>query len=351
MATPSQDQGHPQSEQSWWPSARAVAGALKVWLVCLSSIAAVAIASLIISIIQFQGRLSSARAQNSAITLESIQIFSNYQNEIYVRYKRLGQLQDDLAKSLEKYSAHVASINARVVIACQNPLQKTTASATDDDCIRHFYTAINSRTTSLDSALPDLVKKSIEKAKLDEINVAVRGGLYEVQERVSQLQQQLQANCQVLMRYVGYRADQASEFAVPPALRMTVSVTCSFGVNSSPPAPLQEASHKTSEGDDLTLSGQDKISFRGVDRILVSELIFNYRFYDALSSRMRHLIVAPTEFISIVLVIVCGMLGSFLFHTYAIVFIKRDTRIPFSRADPFALDTGSDVRLGRLYII
>jgi hypothetical protein len=60
----------------------------------------------------------------------------------------------------------------------------------------------------------------------------------------------------------------------------------------------------------------------------MAELIFNYQFYDTLFSKLDPLIDSPTEFITIALVIICGMLGSFLFHTYSMFSAKSRYEYP-----------------------
>jgi hypothetical protein len=68
----------------------------------------------------------------------------------------------------------------------------------------------------------------------------------------------------------------------------------------------------------------------GVSDSLLSELVFYYKFYDGLASKVvgpgfRQIVLSPPEFIVILLVISTGILGSFLFHSYT-MFLAGDAR-------------------------
>ncbi len=79
---------------------------VKVLLVTVGSIAAVVFASLIISIVQFQTRLSEARTQNGNITLESVQLIRDHQERVTQLYEQMRKRADDLAWQRSAYQSN-----------------------------------------------------------------------------------------------------------------------------------------------------------------------------------------------------------------------------------------------------
>lgn len=287
---------------------------LKVWLVCVSSILAVAAASVIIIIIQFQGRLAAAGVQNAAITSETVHLLAEYQKAIYSKYIKLSPLIEQFTKSSITYSTVVTQINALVISACQKPSD----GKSDDECMSHLYMAVNTRSTSIDVMAPRLQNKSA----IEEIKLIIGGNLNSVQDEYLHLKNELQATCQILQQYIG---PKTTAVAVPPALKMIVHAPCN---NGSLATFAAESAQKPPEEEKVGSGLGDVLGFRASDNTLVSELIFNYRFYDALFFRLGPLLDAPTEFITIMLVIICGMLGSFLFHTYSMFSAKTADEYP-----------------------
>jgi hypothetical protein len=170
-------------------------------------------------------------------------------------------------------------------------------------------------------------------------NVVTGGQLFELQTKYHTLQKLVQSQCESLTLYVSDRLASSSLLAVSPELRSTISVQCYLGglVSSATGAPQIQtpAVTQNSAQQDVRQPEQTRNETQGVNRLLLSELVFYYKFYDGLSGyfgpSFRPFILAPPEFITIILVISTGILGSFLFHTYS-MFSKGPTAAfpPFS---------------------
>jgi hypothetical protein len=329
---------------------------LKVCLVSLGSIFAVVFASLVISIMQFQSRLSEARTQNSNVTFESVQLIAEYQTHVSDLYIKMRDESESLTSLRAKYLSYVNSTFEQVSFLCNaiNPPRAV-------ECLSRLTALINSDSDQIESAWaefkPDtfdpkqeiIVKDSASNLK----KLITSGVLHQTQINYYSTQQQVQSECQSLTQFVSIQPSSSSLLAVSPELRMTIVVQCnssgslgSPGVSSSAtPAALFPLSQERSSGESQpAMNGQQRdgslrdntfqpeqtqTQTQGVNRLLLSELVFYYKFYDWLTSLfgypVHQLILAPPEFIVIILVIATGILGSFLFHTYS-MFLASSTK-------------------------
>ncbi len=94
----------------------------------------------------------------------------------------------------------------------------------------------------------------------------------------------------------------------------------------------RERGHPTRDSPTDSQGRQNSTDISGVNKILLSELVFYYKFYDWLTSlagaNLRQIILSPPEFIVIMLVIATGILGSFMFHTYTMFLAKNTSEYP-----------------------
>jgi hypothetical protein len=366
-----------------------LAAAGKVVLVTLGSIVAVLFASLIISIIQFQARLSEARTQSGSITLESIQLLSDYQDHLTRGYREVRQRAERLPDLQIKYTAQLDSTSKFASSACR-VLDPEQAS----DCIVRFLELIGANHVGL--VLAKYAREASEepgiKALADQLKeLAKNSKLHEFQRDYQTTQQQIEAGCQNLLQLTSARPEQMSLLGVSPELRMTIRFQCNNWTTAevkeeqsatipAPPrtqaqeqsstpsgqqaevapalqkastdaqqqsvaAALQQVGPRTfmladqeqsstqpsaptgsqapggdsSSRDAAPGAKNQRLDVSGVNRILLSELVFHYRFYSWLTSdlgTLREIILSPPEFITILLVIATGILGSFMFHSY-----------------------------------
>jgi hypothetical protein len=319
-----------------------IADAFKVLFVTFGSIVAVVFASLIISIIQFQSRLSEARTQNSSITFESIQLIAEYQGNISKLYTSMREGSEKLLPLRADYLDRVNRTTQQVISLC-NALDPSKF----DDCYARITGLINSNNSQLDATIsdfklanPDTKRAAFVQTSTEDLkNVVTNGQLYELQSNYFKLLKLVQSQCASLTLYVSDRLAATSLLAVSPELRGTITIQCDLGgisgggfdqvQNITPAAPNPQ------QQQDVRQPEHTKNETQGVNRLLLQELVFYYKFYDGLTAifgeLLRPLILAPPEFVTIILVISTGVLGSFLFHTYSMFSVgAAGTFPPFS---------------------
>jgi hypothetical protein len=294
---------------------------------------------MIISIIQFQARLSEARTQNSSITFESIQLIADYQENISKLYTSMRARSEELGPLRADYLDRVNTTTQRVISLC-NALD----SSRYDDCYARISALINSNSTQLDAVVSDFMPEKAD-AKINAFvristdslkQIVTNGQLYQLQTKYFTLQKLVQSQCESLTLYVSDRLATSSLLAVSPELRSTISVQCYLGGLSTaaavPAATPGSTPSATPAQQGVRQPEQTRNETQGVNRLLLSELVFYYKFYDGLTSifgqLLRPLILAPPEFITIILVISTGVLGSFLFHTYAMFTVGEAGTFP-----------------------
>jgi hypothetical protein len=321
---------------SWVSYRKKTIDGLKVLFVSIGSVCAVVFASLIISIIQFQSRLSEARTQNSSITFESIQLIADYQGYISTLYTTMRKSAEELGPLRTDYLERVNTTTQQVISLC-NALD----SKRYDECYARISGLINSNNAQLDAVVsefkpekPDAkIEAFVQAATQDLEKIVTSGQLMGLQAKYFALQKLVKSQCESLTLYVSDRLASSSLLAVSPELRSTISVQCYVGGvgtadNSQQNKPTGVALSPNQP--DVRQPEQTRNETQGVNRLLLSELVFYYKFYDGLTSRFgpsfRPLILAPPEFVTIILVISTGILGSFLFDTYS-MFSKRPTGI------------------------
>ncbi len=128
----------------------AITAPIKVLLVTVGSIAAVIFASLIITIIEFQLRLSEARTQNGNITLESVQLIADYQDNISNHYKQMRVQADQLNGLRTDYLSKLNSTTQIIMNLCG-----TLAPQKVDDCYLRLQTLINNNSNQIDAAISE----------------------------------------------------------------------------------------------------------------------------------------------------------------------------------------------------
>ena len=306
--------------------------ASKVVCVTIGSIVAVVFASLVISIIQFQSRLAEARQQNSNITFESIQLISDYQSYISRLYTNMRARSEELGPLRASYLDQVNATTQQIATLC-NALDASRA----DECYASITRLINSNNSQLDdvvatfkSAHTDSNIDNFIRTSTDELKSLVSSGqLTDLQKRYFTLQKLVQSECESLTLYVSDRLSNSSLLAISPELRSTITVQCQLGGLQAAPEPTRTATPQqasTQTPSDVRQPEQTRNDTQGVNRLLLSELVFYYKFYEGLVAHfggwVHPLILAPPEFVTIILVLSTGILGSFLFHTYAI-FARR----------------------------
>jgi hypothetical protein len=315
--------------------ARTISAAVKVLIVTVGSIVAVVFASLIISIIQFQLRLSEARTQNGNITLEAIQLTADYQDNVSNRYKQMRQQADQLNALRTDYMSKLNSTTQLITNICS-----TLDPDKLDACYARLQYLINDKNSKIDAALAELGPKAPENIKngpmpvyIDNFKqIVASGALLDAQTKFFNTQSFVQSECQTLTQYVSDRFGASSLLGVSPELRMTIVVQCySGGLEDPPPAqPQMQSISIPAVSEPAGRPSAADIS--GVNRVLLSELVFYYKFYDWLTSfagtDFRHIILSPPEFIVILLVIATGILGSFLFHSYTMFRAKDSSEFP-----------------------
>jgi hypothetical protein len=317
-------------------SLRWLSATLKVLFVSVGSIAAVVFASLIISIVQFQLRLSEARTQNGNISLESIALVADYQDYVSNHYKSVRRKAETLEQMRGDYQIKLNSTGQLIDGLCTtiNPEKA-------DACSRDLKTLINNSNSQVDKVIavykigdvsPNDTVAAMTKALKDIIS---SGTLPNAYSDLVSTQQSVVSQCRMLTQYVSERYSTTSLLGVSPELRMTITVQCSDGsLVNSPAMQLQSAEAPTTgQGPGASESEAQRTNdVSGVNRILLSELVFYYRFYDWLTSFMganfRQFILSPPEFIVILLVIATGTLGSFLYNTYVMFAAKSRDEFP-----------------------
>lgn len=319
---------------------RVTAATLKVLIVTVGSIFAVVFASLIISIIQFQLRLNEARTQNENITLESIQLIADYQDNISNHYKQMRDQADQLNALRTNYLSQLNSTTQLITNLCMALNAEKVAP-----CYSQLRNLINTNNSEIDAVVREFGPKNDEELKNGPVptyvaglkKVVTSGALQKAQQKFFTTQSFVQSECQTLSQYVSERLGSSSLLSVSPELRMTIVVQCFAGsVGSQSLAQAVSGQENTvmpsaSAADDSP-APQDSRETTGVNRILLSELVFYYKFYDWLTSfagaNFRQIILSPPEFIVIMLVISTGILGSFLFHTYTMFVAKSMNEFP-----------------------
>jgi len=312
---------------SWIVRGKTLLDISKVVCVTAGSILAVIFASLVISIIQFQARLAEARVQNNSITFESIQLIADYQGYISKLYTTMRARSEELGPLRADYLDRVNATTQQIVSLC-NALDP----ARYEECYTRITALINANNSQLDSVVsefksdkPDAKIEAFIRTSTDGLKSIVSSGqLVEVQKKYFSLQKLIQSECESLTVYVSDRLSNSSLLAISPELRSTISVQCHLGgLQGGPEAAraVQQTTGAATPAQDVRQPEQTRTETQGVNRLLLSELVFYYKFYDGLTARMgpwvRPLILAPPEFIIIILVLSTGILGSFLFHTYA----------------------------------
>jgi hypothetical protein len=312
---------------------RTLSATIKVLIVTVGSVFAVIFASLIISIIQFQLRLTEARTQNGNITLESVQLIADYQDNVSHHYKQLRMQADQLSALRVDYLSKLNSTTQIITSLC-TALNAQKA----DQCYGRLQELINNNSSQIDTVVAEFSPAGAESLKqtvvlayvADLKKIVTSGALQEAQTKFFDTQNYVQSECQRLSQYVSERFGNTSLLSVSPELRMTIVVQCYGGAAGDRPTNgtvTPVAVSTASPSDSPTAQNPNDVS--GVNRILLSELVFYYKFYDWLTSFMgtnfRQIILSPPEFIVIMLVIATGILGSFLFHTYS-MFIAKSTR-------------------------
>ena len=314
--------------QRWGHHGRRINDALKVLCVTLGSIAAVVFASLVISIIQFQSRLSEARTQNSSITFESIELIADHQANISKLLTTMKARAEELAPLRLRYSDRLKATYQEVVSLC---------NALDQQRYNDCYTSVSALIEASSAELDAVVSKFMPPALSPEIKEFVQtstarlktvlssGQLIEVRTKYLDLSNMVRSQCESLSLYVSDRPTTSNLLAVSPELRSTITFHCNPGGGllhaAYSPAPNQNpAAQAANRTADVRQPEQTRNDTQGVNRLLLSELVFYYKFYSGMSSYLGPwvgpLILAPPEFVTIILVISTGILGSFLFHTY-----------------------------------
>lgn len=338
---------------------RRLGAALKVLLVTVGSIAAVLFASLVISIIQFQERLTVARAQNVNVTLESLQLLQEHQDYVASQFNavrsnaaKVATLGPDYQARLNWTSEMVSSICAMV-----NPEKHL-------ECSSRLLILINNKSAQIDEALGPFKPPSLDAQKAEEIKAStamlqkalVDGAFFELSTMYLEANRSVEMGCKTLLQYVSDRLGATTILMMSPEMRMTIRVECTNtgGVDAaqntlaaepkpavaapadapaSPTPPASPAQPAPPAQPDAA-ADPGRVDVRGVSRNLLSELVFYYRFYVSLTSAMgqyfpaRGIILAPPEFIVILLVIATGTLGSFLFHSYTMFLAPHYTMYP-----------------------
>jgi hypothetical protein len=315
---------------------RWIGATLKVLFVTVGSIVAVVFASLIISIIQFQLRLSEARTQNGNITLESVALIADYQDYVSNHYKTLRNKAETLEQLRSDYQNKLNSAAQLIASLC------TSINAEKADaCNRQLQTLINNSNTQVDSVLaqyrigdasPSDMVAAMTKALKDIIS---SGSLQTAYSDFLSTQQSVRSQCRMLTQFVSERYSTTSLLGVSPELRMTITVQCSEGGLVGTPTMQLQSVQAAANGPNQAMADEQAPrgnDVSGVNRILLSELVFYYRFYDWLTSFMganvRQFILSPPEFIVILLVIATGMLGSFLYNSYVMFVAKSRDDYP-----------------------
>jgi hypothetical protein len=306
---------------------RKLPDSLKVLFVTLGSIGAVVVASLIISIIQFQSRLAEARTQNANITFESIQLIADYQGYITQLYASMRARNEELAPLRLDYFDRF-NATQKLVVSLFNALDPQRY----DECYTRISGLIHSNDARLDSVVSEL-KRDVADPKIDAFvrtsteslkNIVAGGQFFSLQTKYLALQKLVKSQCESLTLYVSDRLASSSLLAVSPELRSTITVQCTLGGLSDGTANAVQnppASTPVSPQADVRQPAETRNETQGVNRLLLSELVFYYKFYNGLTSIfgpfVKPFILSPPEFIIILLVISTGILGSFLFHTYS----------------------------------
>jgi hypothetical protein len=319
---------------------RWLSATLKVLFVSVGSIAAVVFASLIISIIQFQLRLSEARTQNGNITLESVALIADYQDYISERYKSLRRNAETLEQRRIDYQNKFSSTAQLITNLCAT-LNPEKAAA----CSKRLLTLISDSSNQVDAVIaeykPEGASPSASVVTLaNELKqIIARGTLQTAQSDFLSTQLSVRSQCTILTRFVSDQFSNTSLLGVSPELRMTISVQCREGdgsIGEPTTMQLQSVQNVTtgrgSGGIDVRGEDVEGTNVPGVNRILLSELVFYYRFYNWLASLMgdnvRQFILSPPEFIIILLVIATGTLGSFLYNSYVMFVAKTRDEFP-----------------------
>lgn len=312
---------------------------LKVLLVTVGSIGAVVLASLIISIIQFQLRLSEARTQNSSITLESIRLITDYQDLIAEKYRTMRVDADQLDELRETLDARLNAATGQASDFCRK-----LNLARSFDCLKRFQELIRIKgaqisATVIEEYRPDTLEWSAQDmhdraSTLD--RVLAEGPVYDAELVYLSTFRRVDDTCKVLLQGVFDRLNAATMMGISPELRMTVEVQCAIGGYTPRDTVAQTVGSLQAvmatdrdQGDSVSPVNPVRSDLRGVDRTLLSELVFYYRFYVWLTSGIgSQIILSPPEFIVILLVIATGILGSFLFHTHTMFLAADHTKFP-----------------------
>jgi hypothetical protein len=323
----------------WWAGFMLVfhrlGAVLKVLLVTVGSLLAVLFASLVISIIQFQERLTVARSQNVNVTLESLQLLQEHQDYVASQFNAVRTNAAKVANLGPDYQARLNWTSEMVSSICTmlNPEKHL-------ECSGRLLALINNKSAQIEEALGPFKPVSLDAQKTAEIKAStamlqkalVEGAFFELSTMYLEANRTVETGCRTLMQYVSDRLGATTILMMSPEMRMTIRVECTNtgGLDttqttlaaepSQTVAPPNGAAAPPAQPD--AAADQGRVDVRGVSRNLLSELVFYYRFYVSLTSAMgqyfpaRGIILAPPEFIVILLVISAGILGSFLFHSY-----------------------------------
>jgi hypothetical protein len=322
-----------------WQAWRKTVAALKVLLVTVGSVGAVVLASLIISIIQFQLRLSEARTQNSSITLESIHLITEYQGYIADKYKKMRESAEELDTLRDQYLTQYNVASDQATDFC-----KRLNGARAAECFDRFQDLLRSSTAEIGTLIDEYKAENAQSLEFNLVDKAAALNklltdrlIYDAQLRYTATQQKVTSACQALLQNVSERLGATTILGVSPELRLTVQVQCYSG-DFAPTQPVVQPqvaavpaalATDAGQGDGLSPTDPGRSDVRGVNRTLLSELVFYYKFYTWLTAYVgNEIILSPPEFIVILLVIATGILGSFLFHTYTMFLAEDHTKYP-----------------------
>jgi hypothetical protein len=321
MASSQQDSSAGQPNRTSYR--RAAIDLFKVICVTGGSVVAVIFASLVISIIQFQARLAEARTQNSNITFESIQLIADYQSYVSNLYTTMRKRSEELGPLRADYLDRMSATTQLIISLC-NALD----AARYAECSTRITALINANNSQLDTvvaefkpAKPDGNIENFIRVSTDSLKTIVSSGqLIELEKKYNTLRKLIQSECDSLTVYVSDNMSSNSLLAISPELRSTITLQCRLGGLQMAADTGRSAPGQSGDGGTVRQPEQTRPETQGVNRLLLSELVFYYKFYGGLASIMgkwvQPLILAPPEFVTIILVLSTGILGSFLSHTY-----------------------------------
>jgi hypothetical protein len=323
---------------------------------------------------QFQSRLGEARTQNASITLESIQLQAEYQDYIASHYKAMRDQAEKLPPLRAVYMASLNTNSQQVMEFCLmlSNDKANVCYAETTNVLYHDSSQIDSLITKFRPESWDVTHEQLIRSLAADLRrLAAAGNITEAEQKYFSAEQVVRTECQTLSKYVSSQVLDVSLLGVSPELRLTVSMECfSYGgYGASAAGPVPSPAPQTEQGSRVQVQGSplpqatpqlaqipqqnppalalspgappaalnvgsepSQGDTRGVNRALLSELVFYYKFYDWITKEFgaagREFILAPPEFIVIALVISTGILGSFLFHTYTMFLATRVSQFP-----------------------